>query len=146
MFISKGQFAEAQEQLNKAKTENANSYKFHFIQADLFRRNGALDRSLEEYDAAEKDSVTPVDKARVLDNRARVYGLRNDLKSKEDAMQKAIQIKPAPQAYGNYGWFLLNNGRCAEALVQFEAGLKLGSYPLGEEGLEETQACLKKAK
>lgn len=63
---------------------------------------------------------------------------RKDLKRAEQLYRRSLELEPnSPHKWGNFGRFLLCNGRPAEAVPYLRKAVALGPYPLAEEDLAE---------
>jgi Tfp pilus assembly protein PilF len=55
-------------------------------------------------------------------------------------LREQIELSPRmPQIYGIYGFFLMQRGRYAEAVAQYEKAVALGPYPLVVEQVEQAK-------
>ena len=64
-----------------------------------------------------------------------------DTKAIEAILQEHIRLAPgSPHAHGNYGLFLMNQGRFDEAVAQYEKAIASTPYPLAIEQLEKAKS------
>jgi type IV pilus assembly protein PilF len=98
-----------------------------------------LGTALQEAKIALKDdsSYTPAYNLLAL-----VYMGLGERKSAEDAFQRALQLSPGdPEIANNYGWFLCQNKREAQAFEYFNIALRNPLYPTPVVALANSAEC-----
>jgi type IV pilus assembly protein PilF len=79
--------------------------------------------------------------------RALIYMEMGETKRAEDSFLRALKLTPRnPELNNNYGWFLCQNGRPAQAIPYFEATLKNRTYPTPAKALNNAGVCSLKLK
>lgn len=79
--------------------------------------------------------------------RALIYMEMGETRLAEDNFLRAISLAPNnPDFSNNYGWFLCQNGRENQSIIQFEAALKNRAYQSPEKALNNAGVCSLKMK
>ena len=94
--------------------------------AGLYLARGQADTALDEVKQA---IAAKPDMAEAYSLRGLIYGTLGEMKLADDSFRRALQISPGDgDAMHNYGWFLCQQRRFAEAEAQFERALAQSQY------------------
>ena len=94
--------------------------------AGLYLARGQADTALDEVKQA---IAAKPDMAEAYSLRGLIYGTLGEMKLADDSFRRALQISPGDgDAMHNYGWFLCQQRRFADAEAQFERALAQSQY------------------
>ena len=111
--------------------------------AGLYLGRGQNDTALDEVKRA---LVFKPDLAEAHSLRGLIYGNMGEAGLAEDSFQRALQLAPRDgEARHNYGWFLCQQKRYADADAQFMSALKLPQYRDAVRTLLAQGVCLARA-
>lgn len=113
-------------------------------QAVCWWKQGNGQKSRTAFAGAESRARTVADRITLNVHRQRMARSRSDFPEVERILKEDIGLQPGSRwAHGNYGLFLMERGRLAEAVAEYERAVALGSYPLAEAQLATARQKLR---
>lgn len=140
MEIIKAEYRKAWELLNQAyRVDNENFYAW-FYKAIIHVKKKGYDEAWTYLDEAEKRISHRYQMKLVTRERQGVARKKGDVLLEERMYKKNIEDFPEnAYMYGNYGSFLLRNGRPEESIIYYEKAIAITPYPLALKKLKEAK-------
>jgi type IV pilus assembly protein PilF len=125
------------------QTDNDRRARVRLELASAYFGRGQMDVALDEVKQA---LAAKPDMAEGYDLRGLIYGAMGENRLADDNFQRALQFNPRDgDAMHNYGWFLCQQRRFAEAEKLFEAAVALPQYRDGVRSLLAQGVCQARA-
>jgi tetratricopeptide (TPR) repeat protein len=140
LLIIKREFAEAEKHLKTAKElEPTNFYPWAF-EGISYEKQGRFNEANQAFDRAERYAVLKHQHGLVLNHRQNVALSNKDYGLVEKLYKDRIaQFPREAYAYGNYGTFLMCQGRYRDAIVQLEKAVSIAPYGRAVQLLEKAR-------
>ena len=126
--------------INKAKELDNGSFYPWYFEGILYEKQGDFQAAIRAFDNA-KSKISMKHQSVMLNTRRQVIAqLTEDAVLQEKLLKENIAQAPNnAHLYGNYGQFLMCQGRFREAVVQWEKALSIASYPRAVEQLAKAK-------
>lgn len=146
LYTTQRQFNEALREYYLAHKLDPENFRVWFGQAVCWWKQGNARKAEAALAGAEARARTTKDRLRVLNQKQQMAVSRSDHAEVERLLREKIALEPeSPWAHGNYAGFLMGRARFDQAIVEYEKAIKLGSYPIAVEGLEEAKRLRRNA-
>jgi len=133
-------FKDAERLINKAKELDKDSFYPWYFEGILYEKQGNVQAATRAFATAESKMTMKHQPTMLNNHRQSLAKLTNDTALQEKLLKENIAHAPNnAHLYGNYGQFLMCQGRFREAVVQWEKALSIATYPRAVEQLEKAK-------
>lgn len=138
IYAIKENYRQAWAELDVMNKLRPNDFSHWALRGEIYTKMGDYPNAEKMLDVAMRLANNTGRKSFVNQCLLDVAKKKKDLKLAEALYRKSIEIEPnSPHKWGNFGRFLLCNGRAADAVPYLKKAVALGTYPLAEQDLAE---------